>query len=251
MIGPLVSVGDILLMNSLIESVRPYRHIVVPGFFFGFFAVAFTAIVLGSRWQARPAFLVSVFVLLLVFNFVLPMALSPFVAWSQFSNPTPETVQHDEIRIVDANGKELKMDNRATLTFDGISMAPLTSAMVEEYDEDRNEAVTRHLLNESEAYRHEVNSRSASRFFKFPHHGLTNTWTPEVLEEYDEFVGIRIYRMTFVTSADGTEIEHYEERVLLEIYPDGPAPPVQGTANGTPPDGINRTALNPSTSVVG
>ncbi|MGM0716604.1 MAG: hypothetical protein ACQET5_05375 [Halobacteriota archaeon] len=94
-----------------------------PGFFLGFFTVAFIAIALGSRWDARTAFVAFLFSLLFVFDFVAPTALLPFVARGQLSDPTPETVHHDEIRIADSNGKELKMDNRATLTFDGISIA--------------------------------------------------------------------------------------------------------------------------------
>lgn len=251
MIEPLVSIGGVLTMGTLVELLRPYRMFILPGFFIGFFVVAFAAIALGSRWHARTAFVVSVLSLLLVFNFIAPFALSPFVAWSQFSNPTPETVHHNEIRVVDANGHELKMDNRATLTFDGISLGPLTTAMVEQYDDDKNEVVARHLLKESNAYREELETQSPSRFIRFPHHGLSSSWTPDVLQGYDEFVGIRIYQMTFVTSADGTEIEHYEEEMILETYPDSSSPEIPQTINTTPPDSINRTAPNLSSGLVG
>jgi hypothetical protein len=251
MIEPLVSFGAVFAMDTLVEMLRPYRMFILPGFFFGFFAVAFVAIALGSRWHARTTFVVFVFSLLIVFNFIVPVTLSPFVSWGHFSNPTPETVHHDEIRIVDANGKELKMDNRATLAFDGISMGPVTTAMVEQDDDEKNEAVAQQLLEDSRAYREEIQTQSSSRFIRFPHHGLTGTWTPDVLQEYDEFVGIRIYRMTYVTSSDGTEIEHYEEEMLLEIYPGGSPPETPRTTNTAPPDSINRTAPNLSNGLVG
>lgn len=251
MIEPLASFGGALAMGTLVEMLRPYRMFILPGFFFGFFAVAFVAIALGDRWRAKTTFVVFVFSLLLIFNFIVPVTLSPFVEWGHFSNPTPETVHHDEIRIVDANGKELKIDRRATLAFDGIAISQLTSAMVEQYDDEQNEAVARHLIAESRAYREDVHSRSPSRFLRYPHHSLTSSWTPDVLREYDEFVGIRIYRMTYVTSPDGTEIEHYEEEMILEIYPNGSPPDAPRTTNTAPPDSMNRTAPSLSNGLVG
>lgn len=242
MIEQLVSFGGVFPASALVELLRPYRMFILPGFFIGFFAVAFIAIALGRRLYARTAFIAFFFALLLVFNFVAPTALFPFVAWAQFSTPMSETAHHNEIRIVDENGKELKIDNRATLTFDGISIGSLTDKMVETYDDEQNEAVARHLLRESTAYRDELHTRSSARYLRFPHHGLTSSWTPEILREYDEFVGVRIYEMTFVTSSDGTEIEEYDEEMRLEIFPNGTAPDAQRTSNTSPPDSINRTA---------
>lgn len=77
---------------------------------------------------------------------------------------------------------------------------------------------------------------------QFPNHGLTSTWTSELLEGYDEFVGLRIYRMTVETSPDGTEIESYEEEILFELFPNGTAPERRAAPNTTPPTSINRTA---------
>mgnify|MGYP006274792473 FL=1 len=238
-------------VNEVIELLRPYRSIVLPGFFAVFFVLAFAGIALGSRWYARRTFLAYFFVLLLTFNFIAPVTPLPFISWAHFAEPTSQTVHHDEIRIVDANGNELKIDRHATLDSDGVKVSLLTRAMLEEYDEKRNEKVARHLLEESAKHRQEVMTRSAIDHLRFPSHSLTSTWTPAVLNDTDEFVGVRIYRMTFVTSSGGTEVESYEETLLLEVYPYETTPATSASPNTSPPSSINRTASDATASVVG
>lgn len=231
-----------LMMSELIELIRPYRLVILPVFFTVFFLLAFLGVALGSRWYARETFMAYFFVLLLVFNFIAPVTLLPFISWSHFAEPRPQTVHHDEIRIVDANGNELKIDKHGTLNSDGISISRLTEAMLQEYDEEKNEQVTRYLISKSRERRQDVMTRSAIDYLRFPPHSLTSTWTPSVLSGTDRFIGIRIYRMTFVTSSNGTEIRSYEETLLLEVYPDETTAPTLPSQNESPTRSMNRTA---------
>jgi hypothetical protein len=228
--------------NEILEIVRPYGWIFQPAVFFGFFLAAAVAATLYDRWRIREAFVVSFFIGLLLCNFVLPVAPYPFVAWGHFSEPTPETVTYDEIRFVDERGHELKMDDRLTLEFDAVSMRALIRNMLHEYGERKNEQVTRHLLFQAAEYRERRRDPSRADRVRFPHHGLTSVWTPELLDEYGDFVGVRIYEMTFVTSPDGTKVVRYEEEVVFEMFPsDHDRPRTQPSA--MPTRSMNRTVL--------
>jgi len=112
--------------------------------------------------------------------------------------------------------------------------------MLHKWNKTRRETVARQIVLDSRAYRTEVQNPSWKRHLRYPNHGLAVAWTPAILEGYGEFVGIRIYRMTYETSADGTEITAYDEELLLEAYPFG-TPARHPPANTEPPESINRT----------
>lgn len=226
-----LSVADLVPLNA---------QLLLALFFFGFYAAAFVAIY-WSRNYVRKTFVAFLFAFLILFNIAIPVTPAPFSSWSHFSEPVPETAEYQEIRLVDEDGNELKFDNRMTLEFDGMSAGTLTRSMLSRWDDQKNEEVARRLLYDAEAYREEVRNPSRTRFLEFPRHGQAGTWTPEILDEYDRFVGVRIYQMNFTTTSDGTEITHHEEELLLEIYPLDVTPDGETPPNTAPPQSINRT----------
>lgn len=212
------------MLADLVETLRPLAPIVVPLFWVTFFGFALVAIYHHRHQRLRRAFIASFFVGLVFFATISPVVLLPYVQWHKFSTPYPTEVEHLQMRVVDEHGDELMLDNRATLAFEGVRMSGLNNRMVEEYDEATNERVARHLLEQAETYRSSLRSPSPLRYVRFPHHGITSTWTADELETYGAFVGIRIYRLTIVTSDDGKEVLEIEETLLFEAFPDTHAP---------------------------
>jgi len=250
MSSPVTAVAPLLGFGArLVELFRPYASYVLPGIFFGFFLAAVVAAAFYRTRYVRSTFVGSVFVALILFNFVVPTAPPPFVSWGHFSEPTSEVETYHEIRFVDGSGNEIKIDDRLTLEFDAVSMTALNRRMRNQYSEQQNEEVARQMLLEAREYREDVCSRTVRDRVRYPHHGLTNVWTPELLEEYGPFVGIRMYEMTFHTSADGTEVVRYEEEVVIEAFPFDARPTGPPRPSAMPTRSMNRTVLPDQRSV--
>lgn len=230
------------LMSGLVDTLRPYAAVVLSMTFVWTFLFGLAAVAFGDRKQwLKDGFIAYIFIGLLACNFVLPLAPHPFVSWGHFSEPTTETVTYEELRLVDERGAELKFDSRATLTFDSASMRPVRERVRKEAADGGENETARALIEQASAYRKSVKSRSTVDKMKFPHHGLTSTWDPKTLDQYGEFVGIRLYEMTFVTTPDGTTVTEYEETVVAETFVKdvsvGPHPP-----RSMLPRSINRSA---------
>jgi hypothetical protein len=183
----------------------------------GFVVVTVVAVALADRPRIRRTYVAGFFVCLLVVNLI-GVAPLPFMHWHKFSGERPEAAVLHEFRVVDAAGREIDYDHRATLSVDGFSMYLVTSRM-DEYDEARRAAVAAYLLERANVYRASIESRSALHLVRFPPHAIEDTWDELELAEYDEFVGVRYYRLTLVTSADGTTVDSYSEELLGEWMP--------------------------------
>lgn len=231
-----------LTFETLIKLVRPFSSYLLATIFVGFFAAAAVAVAFYRRPYVRKTFVASFFAGLLVVNFVVPVAPAPFVAWGHFAEPTSKVVEHNEIRFVDEHGNELKKDDRLTLSFDAASASTLRDRILNDYSDEKREAVSRYLVLEARNYRDRVEDPPITDAVRYPHHGLTSVWRPELLDNYGEFVGIRIYQMRFVTSDDGTEIVDYQEQVVFESYPLGDVPAREPVPNTEPTRSMNRTA---------
>jgi len=234
-----------VVFGGVVELLRPYSSFILPAVFLGFFVAAAVAIGFYGRWRVRHAFVTCFFVALLLFNFVVPMAPLPFMSWGHFAEPTTETETYFEFRLVDESGREVKMDSRLTIEFDTISTGSLRRSMRTEYGDEKNEAISRYLLSQASVYRSQVGEQPLHERVRYPSHSMTSVWTPELLEAYDSFIGIRIYNMTFVTSGDGTDLVRYEEAVVYEAFPDG-RQPAGDPPSAMPTRSMNRTVLDAS-----
>jgi hypothetical protein len=208
----------------------------------GFVLVTIGAVALSDRPLVRRSYVAGFFACLLLVNAVGVAAL-PFVHWHKFSAEGPTVEVDHQFRVVDAAGRELDYDHRATLGADGVSMY-LIHSRLDEYDDAQRAAVAGYLFERAVLYREAVESRSALHLVRFPPHDIENTWDTPELAGYDAFVGIRLYRIEFVSDAAGTGVESRSETVLEEwrfddrtlAGPDGSvavAPPT-----GSPPDAL-------------
>ncbi|SFR68954.1 hypothetical protein [Halogeometricum limi] len=249
-VSGLVSTVPLSLSDQLVTLLRPYASLVLPGVLVLFFVAASAAVVLSDRWHARRAFVLCFFVGLLLSNFLLPVSPLPFVSWGHFSQPTSEVETYREIRLVDESGHEIKMDDGLTLAFDSVSERQLIRHVRGGQSDARNETEARRLLARASQYREAVGRGETGRIERFPHHGLTSRWTPELLDGYERFVGVRVYEMTFVTSEDGTHVVRYEEAVVFESFPLADAESIPARASSMPTRSMNRTGPRERSRVV-
>ncbi|OYR39676.1 hypothetical protein DJ82_09260 [Halorubrum sp. Ib24] len=216
---------------GLIEILRPYAELILPMVFCGFFLLSALAVIFSDRQYVTKSYLAGFLIVLLLFQTVIPITISPFINWHKFSEPKPIESTEYEIRVVDANGQEIKVDEKALLAHDGIYPLPAERLVSNESSEEDQE-IARWLLDRTNTYRTAVERghptrgtvpsdvwNNPRRLYRFPAHS-SGGWTAEELSGYSEFVGIRVYQVRTVTSTDGTEITSRSEELVLELYPE-------------------------------
>lgn len=227
-----------MAMISVVEVLKPYAEFLLPMIFFGFFAVVGITLLLSNRRPGvRKTFVIGFVVVLFMFQVsVVPLSPPPFMVWHKFSDTwDSERVEH-EFRVVDASGQELKFDEKSTMAFEGVRMTALHHRMNNEFSEQERIEAARFLLSSAREYRTAVERGDPARGFvwtdggirlrylaSFPAHGHVATWTPAQTSQYQEFVGIRLYQMTIVTSEDGSEVVSSSEEMVFEYMEDDPA----------------------------
>ncbi|MDS0221569.1 hypothetical protein NDI54_09430 [Haloarcula sp. S1AR25-5A] len=212
--GPLKPVTTVLLDFAL-----QYTQVLVPLFFIGFFFATAVAITFHRKRYVRKGYVAGLVSALLVTSMILSFAPLPLVHWHKFSSPQEQTQTLYQYRVVDTQNNELAFDAKATLSGDaGMSMHLLHHSHMSRSPQERR-VVMQHLLNESRDYRSHLEDPSMLRFLRFPpHSGVWTQWRPETIDDYDRFVGIRLYKMTVTTSSDGQRITSLSETMLDEHF---------------------------------
>ncbi|MFC6835070.1 hypothetical protein [Halomarina ordinaria] len=195
--------------------------LLVPLFFVGFFAAAIVAVAFAGNRYIRGTYLAGFFTVFIAVNLFVSVIPAPVVHWHKFSDVRDQDQTHYELRVVDAEGRELQYDNKATLGANGVAMADLHREMRTERTAEGNREMGQYLLDRATRYRSSVEEERPWRFLRFPPHSTTGTWTPQRLSNYDEFVGVRLYRFNVSTSEDGQEVTDTDETLLLSY--DGPS----------------------------
>jgi hypothetical protein len=195
---------------------------IIRGFaFVGFFT--FTAGVLYySRENERLKTIFSTAVIIgIILIFVagqFGVTLPPFVAWSYFSEPAPETDNQFHIFVVDENGKELRYSPLA---------APPSATW--QYAGHFNKEFSPHERNQTAAFlldrarKHRMVIEDGTTFTEWFRYrsfgGLPNReygrWSSKELANYSEFTGIRVYAVN-VTASDGRSINQVEKTKIYE-----------------------------------
>lgn len=222
-----MSVGVLsrVLAVGIVDVLRPYAEYVLPIIFVGFFVAAAVAIAFGERTYVRKPYVASLVVGLLLVNVAFPVYPLPFMTWHKFSEPRATDQVSYQLRVVDSDGDEIPFEEKATLVVDGVSKDILRKKLREELSPAERDEVASYLLERSIHHRSHIRNRSLLHLLRFPPHGLGDTWTERQLSQYDEFVGIRMYRIEFETSPDGTEVTSYDEELVYEYYENGTAVP--------------------------
>lgn len=210
------------VIQALVDLLQPYRVAVYTLFFVGFFVATLVAFVLHRVRFVRSTYVAGFFALLLVVNLAVPVHALPLVHWHKFSEPRAQELVWHEVRVVDSNDRELVYDDRATLGVDGVTMEDLQREMRTEYTHRKNCEVSRWLLERARLHRDRMTTQSPLDWLRFPPHGLNNQWTAEDLQGYDAFVGLRIYELRVVTSADGSEVNARDETKVYEYAANEP-----------------------------
>ncbi|WP_135829690.1 hypothetical protein [Halorussus halobius] len=214
----LLSHGTPLMIQILIRFLSPIGDYIVVGFFFGFFIIAGIAIWLRQKPYVKPSFFAFFFTCLIVVNIV-GIPVLPAVSMHKFPNSAPEERATSDIRLVDAQGNELPYDARAVPPLADNYVSVIGDQMLAGMTEAKRQQAAAYLFEEAVEYRNEFKSDSIIRLerFSYPQHALAYRWNESKLEEYGEFVKLRVYDERIVYTEDGSEIRTHETELVLEF----------------------------------
>lgn len=206
------------LGGSRLTDLEPFRNVLFPLVYGGFFLGTLVALALLNRRSVRRLWLGAFFATLLVVTAV-GMPLMPVVEMHKFSEPTDEEMTYYELRVVDADGDELYYDERAAPPMTGSRTSTIAGAIAEEYTDGERMEIGEFYLSQVREYRRDVESGESSVADRFspPRYSDDERWTTEDLETYDEFEAIRVYERTVTYTDDNTAIESNEERRRVTI----------------------------------
>lgn len=209
-----------MITDVLVDALSPFADLVLPGFYLAFLGGTLAMLALKNRAFARRIWLAGFLSSLLVVT-ALGAPILPVVEMHKFPEPTPEEQTYHEIRVVDADGTEIRYDTRAVPPMQGTRTSRLGRWMVERYDDERRLELAAFLLAEAEEYRAELLSdgRDPADRLDPPRYVDAERWTAADVRGLSEFESIRVYRHTVVFSEDSTEIASRETELRLEVTP--------------------------------
>lgn len=209
-----------MITEQLVDALSPYAHLILPGFYLAFLGGTLCMLVLKRRAYARRLWLAGFFSSLLVVT-VLGAPILPVVEMHKFPEPTPEEQSYHEIRIVDAEGNEIRYDARAVPPMQGTRTSRLGRWMVERYSDEKRLEMAAFLVAEAEEYRTELltDGREPLERLQPPRYVDEERWTAAEVRDLSQFESIRVYRHTVVFSEDSTEIASKETELRLEVNP--------------------------------
>ena len=191
-----------------------------------FFAAFFLAALVAVRYHdvdlVRRGFVAGFFAVLVVVAFVGPVMPLPVIEWHKFSDPVPREKSQLQLRVVDADGRELRYDESATLPVDAVYVHRMIDDFVEAPRSEQRET-GRLLLERAREYRAGLENPSPTTYLRYPPGTLYGRWSAETVDGYDRFVGLRVYEVTMKTSEDGRHIEDTDEELVLELLYDDAA----------------------------
>ena len=227
---------DPALIGWLVESLRPYRSVVLPVFFVGFFLAALVALLRHENDWVRRAFVLGFFLMFLVVNLTQVPMVSPMARWHKFSEPYDQAQVIHQMRVVDATGRELYFDDRSTLATEGHSLGYFHDDFRAEYSPAEQREIAAWFLERARNRRAFLERSSpwhALRFLRFPPHDVVDSWRRVDLTRFDRFVGVRIYRVRVETAETGGTITEVSERLVFEYVEVDPTGVNESTAQST------------------
>ena len=209
-----------MITDALVDALSPFADLILPGFYLAFLGGTLLLLVLKERPYARRLWLGAFLSSLLVVT-VLGAPILPVVDMHKFPEPTPEEQTYHELRVVDAEGDEIRYDTRAVPPMQGTRTSRLGRWMVERYDDQRRLEMAGFLLREAEEYRAALltDGRRPLERLQPPRYVDEERWTAAEVRELSRFESIRVYRHTVVFSEDSTGIESKDTELRLEVNP--------------------------------
>jgi hypothetical protein len=188
-------------------------------FFLCFFAAAGVAIYFNDRTVSRQGFLALFFVFLLLSGSTGLFAW-PFFNWHLYPGERSAEESFYELRVVDADGDELKYDARAAPPILATPVKRLTTQMATEYTAEQRRRMGCYLLDRARSYRAEVGEPSIGEAVKFPRHQFGFRWQPRHLDGIDRITAVRGYAVTVEVTPDGRELERYDAEPAFTVHGD-------------------------------
>lgn len=209
-----------MITDQIVDTLSPFADLILPGFYLAFFGGTLLMLVLKHRAFARRLWLVGFLSSLLVVT-VLGAPILPVVDMHKFSQPSSEEQTYHELRVVDADGNEIRYDTRAVPPMQGTRTSGVGHWMVERFDDERRLEMAQFLLSEAEEYRAELlaDGRDGLERLQPPRYVDEERWTAADVRGLARFESIRVYRHTVVYDEDSTEIESRKTELRLEVNP--------------------------------
>lgn len=212
--GDVTGLVPVLFADSLFGV--PLWRVLLLCWFVGFFVV--TGIVfLFDTPSLRRTYIAVVLVVLFVLN-VAGLSAAPLVDIQPYGPAAPTEYDIIELRVVDAQGTELRLDTRAVPPYTGSRLGWVAYQMVTEADDRR--AIGSFVVSRANDYRRDVLDDSPLDAVRFPSHVDDYRWTPERLEATGPFVGVRVYHLELTVSDDGRRVVERSETLVLEEWYD-------------------------------
>lgn len=202
----------------MLEWVAQFSEIIFVSVYVLFFLGTIGVLALAGRGMVRRVWLVGFVSTLLVVTAV-GMPLFPVVEMHKFSQPSEEEMTYYELRVVDADGAEIELDDRATPPLTGTRTSTVAGEMANAYTDEERAEMGEFYLSNAREYRQKVESgdRSITDRLRPPRYVDDEAWTADELAAYEEFEAIRVYERTVIYSDDNSEIESNEERLRLTV----------------------------------
>ncbi|MFP8955177.1 hypothetical protein ACLI4Y_00480 [Natrialbaceae archaeon A-CW3] len=204
----------------MLELLSQFTDILFPAVYVLFFVGTLGVLALAHWRVARQVWLAGFFATLIAVTLV-GMPLLPVVDMHKFAQPADEEQTYYEIRIVDAAGNEIDLDDRATPPMTGTRTSTVAGEMANDYsDEERLEMGT-FYLESIQDYREMIESGGPPAYERLqpPRYVDDHQWTADELDAYEEFEAIRVYERTVIYTDDSSDVEVNEEhhRVTVDV----------------------------------
>jgi len=201
-----------------------YGEILLPLIFIGFFI--FAAISIKRQGQTKQVFIVFVLSFVLISS-QLGVTFAPFVHAHRYSDAGDTVNERTYIWMVDSEGNEVMLDDRAT---GPVRVHTLADRFIHEWNQDTQLEVAQKILDDAERYRLDLNS--TSQVIRHPPPSIPYRWdqkplrnaegfesTLSSIEEYKEFERIRVYTVTRTFEEDGHVVGDRTRECVIEIHP--------------------------------
>lgn len=169
--------------------------------------------------RVRKSFVALFFVGLLAVNLAPFSPLLPFSHLHKYTATSSNPTTYYEIHVVDADGDELAYDGDAASPAG--TLVAFGRGIGTEYSRPEAEAAAAYMLDRAKSYRRQIREgRGLEPRLDFPPHALGERWDRGTLARYDEFVGLRVYRVELRYTESGLAVEG-RERTLVATLTEG------------------------------
>lgn len=204
------------IADGLIREIISHKNLVVPLFFVAFFLGTFAAAFFYRHRFVRPSYLAVFFTCLLLVNLT-PSGyeIRPMEDLHKFSGVPPEEKVNYLIYVEDSAGRELRLDRRVIPT---VSPNDDVARALAYCTQEESTEAGRYLLFESREYRERIEQGSPgpAEWVDFPRHQQDFQWTEDELEQYGEFVTLKVYRLHLHFEEGGWELTSTERELAFE-----------------------------------